>query len=343
MERKKSNIFQYLDKALLTSSLCALGILAACSSATHEPKDANEANMMRVAAQMHTTGDDEGAAQLYQRIAKEDPDNLDAHKGLAELFEAHGDFTSAAGQYHALVKLQPDEGEWHRSYGRVLIKLNRPSEAKEQYAAALDISSDDIKARNGLGIALDYLGNHGAAQEQYKKALDQKSDDLPTISNLGHSYVLSGRYNEAIKLLEPLSHKPGTPPALRQNLAEAYALAGMDVDAQRMAQMDLPPDEVAKNMAFYRAERAKLASPATLYADLGSFTTSDLAHGRVEKLKQQFAKDVTKLTFEVVPEVKEIGGTPEFFIHVRGFGKPAAVATFCEKLKKEDVFCKVGS
>jgi Flp pilus assembly protein TadD len=344
MANGKNNIFQCLGRTSLAGLILAVGLLAGCANGSDQTKDtdASISNMVRVAAQMRTSGDDEGAAQLYQRVLQRDSGDVDAHKGLAELFEAHDDYASAAGQYHELVKLKSDDGEFRRAYGRVLIKLDRPAEAKEQYAAALDIDSDDIGARNGLGVACDYLGDHAGAQEQYKKALDQKSGDLPTLSNLAHSYVLGGHYDEAIKLLEPEARNPHAPPALRQNLAEAYALAGMDADAERVSRMDLPPEDVKKNMAFYHAERAKLTLPMAVYADLGSFSTPDLAEARAAKLKQQFAKDDTKLVFEVVPQVKEQGGTPEFFIHVRGFSKTSAAEAFCGQLKKQDVFCKTG-
>jgi Flp pilus assembly protein TadD len=347
MIREKIIKNQYVNRILpLTATALLTVLLAGCADSMDQTKDidANTSNMVRVATQMHAQGDDEGAAQFYQRALQRNPNDIEAHKGLAELLEAHGDVASAAGQYHALVELDSDNADYLRSYGRVLIKLNRPTEAKDQYEAALRIDSDDIKARNGLGISLDYLGNHAAAQEQYKQALDQNANDLPSLSNLAHSYVLSGHYDEAIRLLEPQCRNSGAPPALRQNLAEAYALAGMDVDAERVARMDLSPEDVKKNMDFYHAERARLLpAGAVVYADLGGFATPDLAQARADVLKEQFARDVVHLTFEVTPEVKKEGGTPEFFIHVRGFNKISAAKAFCEKLRKQEIFCKVVS
>ncbi|MGL1204029.1 hypothetical protein ACSTK0_23920, partial [Vibrio parahaemolyticus] len=84
-----------------------------------------------------------------------------------------------------------------------------------------------------------------------KQALDEKSNDLTTIGNLGHSYVLAGAYDQAIAVLEPHQNDKAATPAFRQNLAEAYAMAGMDVDAARLARRDLPPEQIKHNLAYY--------------------------------------------------------------------------------------------
>ncbi|HUY69389.1 MAG TPA: tetratricopeptide repeat protein [Alphaproteobacteria bacterium] len=334
-------------------ALPAVGVLmlaalltAGCADSLDQTRDLHAplSNMVRVAMQMQKQGDEEGAAEFYRRALQENPDDVMARKGLAEIFVAHKDYVSAAGQYHALVQLRPGISEFRCAYGGVLLRLNRPSEARTQYEAALGENPGDLKARDGLGVALDYMGRHRAAREQYKKVLDRKADDYAALSNLAHSYVLSGLYRDAIRILEPVYRKPAAPAALRANLAEAYVLAGMDVDAERVAAMDMPPDEVKRNIAFYRAERLKLLPPTeAFYADLGSFGTPALAKRRAARLHRRFAHAAGKLDFEVVPMVAKEGGTPTFFVRVRGFANASDAAAFCGTLMKQDVFCKVGS
>src|SRR5262249_39817998 len=153
---------------------------------------------------------------------------------------------NAAEQYRILTTLDATNADFWRSYGRLLIKLDRPADAKVPYENALKINSDDTRALNGLGITLDLLGDHAGAAARYKAALELQPDNFITISNLGRCYVLSGDYKEAIQTLEPYYQNSQAPVVLRQNLAEAYSRAGMDVDAERVLKMDLPPEDVKR-------------------------------------------------------------------------------------------------
>jgi len=62
---------------------------------------------------------------------------------------------------------------------------------------------------------------------------------------------------------------------LRQNLAEAYGMNGMFVDAERMARKDLKPEEIKRNLAYYRTHHAAASPAATFYADMVPTPLSD--------------------------------------------------------------------
>jgi Flp pilus assembly protein TadD len=322
----------------------ALLLLAGCADAfdqTNGDLNSPVGGTLRIADQLRAQGDNEGALQFYARAVQQAPSDAVAHRKLADALEAQGDAADAADQYKALVKIVPDNIDDLCAYGRVLIELNRPSEAKEQYEAALKIDEDNTRALNGLGIAFDVLGDHAAAQANYKVALEQKPDDLGVVNNLGHSYMLSGAYDEAIKLLEPQAQDPAAPLTLRQNLAEAYGMSGMEVDAERVLKsMDLPPDQLKKELARYQAARGKTL-PERLYADLGDFSTPDLAAARNDSIKKQFTGATEQLTLAITPDVEEEGGTPTFHAEASGFADAVAAKAFCETLKKGGAFCKV--
>ena len=194
----------------------------------------------------------------------------------------------------------------------------------------------DSKALNGLGISLDYLNEHAAAQAVYREALDSNAGDITTLANLGHSYVLSGAWDEAIKLLEPHLNDKDTTRAFRQNLAEAYGMAGMDADAERVMRMDLPPEQVKRNLAYYRSHRAKLTSGLALTADLGSYPTAEMAEANAEDIKVQFPDDVAGLTSlrKCCRRSNPSAVRPSFIIRASGFEKTSKLRGFCAKLKK---------
>ena len=340
MSDKITKHFQYVNRLWLVP-LLALAVSGCADSLDQTNGDISSpaTGLVRIGDQLRAEGDNESALQFYANAVSRAPDDAFARKRFADALAAYGDDARAAEQYGALVKLEPGNVDMRCTYGRLLIKLNQPAEAKQQYETVLNNDADNVRALNGLGIALDLLGDHAAAQEKYKTALEQKPDDTATINNLGHSYVMGGAYEPAIKLLEPQGQNPVSSPTLRRNLADAYGMVGMDLDAERLLKIDLPPDQVKKVLAHYKMLHAQGAAPA-LYADLGAFSTANLADAHNQKIAAQFAKEVEKLAFEVVPEVDEEGGTPIFFARIGGFEQAAELKNFCAKLKKSGEFCK---
>jgi Flp pilus assembly protein TadD len=337
MNPKKSFCYQVLR----LSSVLFLGLMASCADSFDQASEkditSSSAGLVHLGDQMHAGGDDQGAMEFYARAIQHAPGDEDAHQKLAALLETHGDTKDAAEQYRILTTLAPDNIDYHRAYGRALIILGQPADAEKQYEAALAIDSSDVRALNGLGVALDLIGDHAGAQDKYKHALEEKPDDMATINNLGHSYVLAGSYDDAIQLLEPHEADPAAPATLRENLAEAYGMNNMMVDAERVMRKDLTPEQLKKKLARFRAAREKTALP--IFANLGAFATADLAKARLDRLKEQFTAAIGQLDLEVVPEVDEEGGTPTFFVRAAGFKNTADAHAFCKTLKKDGAFC----
>ena len=288
-------------------------------------------------------GDDAGAADFYQRALQRYPDDALTHAKLATILETHGNLVDAASHYAEAVRLKVDNADVYRNYGRLLIKLNRPEDARPLYETAIKKDSSDVKAYNGMGVALDMLGDHAAAQKVYKNALGDHPEDMSLLNNLAHSYVLSENFGEAIKLLEPYAEDAKATPAMRQNLAEAYGMAGMDADAERVAKRDLKPSQVKRNLAAYRERRKHLEVISGYYADLGQYPTKGMVDARVAYLKSDMAADMDGLVIDDSLRVNNIGGTPSFALRITGFARAERATSFCEKLMKIEQDCKVVS
>lgn len=323
-------------------TLCALlPVVAACSSSMPDTDDLDSsgAGMARLGLQLQKKGEIGGAIDFYRRALAKDPKNIMAIRGLSSTLEQFGDKPAAAAALREGVGALPKNGELRRSYGRLLIALDEPAEAVKQFEKALDIDSDDLKARNGLGIALDYLGEHAKAQKQYEKVLREEKNNLPTVNNLAYSYILTRRYDKAMALLEPHVNNPAATAAMRQNLALAYGLAGMEADAERIARMDLPADKVAANMDYYRRQRAELAVSNAPYAELGTYATEGMALAQIERLRPQIEQTGGKIKPVVLPEVAAPGGTPRFAVRMMGCSRPDDVTKLCATLAQSGIPC----
>ncbi|MDD3182806.1 MAG: tetratricopeptide repeat protein [Alphaproteobacteria bacterium] len=321
------------------SFLVLLSLSACFMPKESEEFDSPAAGMARLGNHMREKGEIGAAIDFYRRALANDSKSPMAIKGLAGVLEQWGDKQAAADVYRNGVVSRPDDAEIRRNYGRLLISLEQPAEAKRQFDAALDIDDDDLKAQSGLGVALDYLGEHTKAQKQYEKVLDAEPKNLATLNNLAYSYILSHRYDQAIKLLEPQLNNVAATAAMRQNLALAYGMAGMDVDAERVARMDLSPDKVKANMDYYRRQRAEVAVTTTPYAELGTYATEAMAVGQIERMRGQIEKSGGDLKPVVVPQVATPGGTPRFTVRMMGCSRPDDVSRLCETLAKSNIPC----
>ncbi len=324
----------------LAALLVLLPVLAACGTPSElDDYDSPGAGMARLGRHMQEKGEVGGAIDFYRRALIQDPKNPMAIKGLAGVLEQWGDKKAAADVLRQGVSARPKDGELRRSYGKLLIALDEPMEARRQFEAALEVDNGDVKARTGLGVALDYLGEHLKAQKEYERALREEPENLATINNLAYSYILAKRYDRAMKLLEPHANKPSATAALRQNLALAYGLAGMDADAERIARMDLSPEKVAANMNYYRRQRAEMKLDKTPYAELGTYATEAMAIAQIEKLQEDVKKTGGNLKPVVLPEVASPGGTPRFAVRMMGCSKPSDVSRLCDTLAKSGIPC----
>ncbi len=323
-----------------TALLVLLPLMVACGSPS-ELDDYNSpgAGMARLGRHMQEKGEIGGAIDFYRRALAKDPQNIMAIKGLAAVLDQWGDKEGSASVYAEGVGARPEDGALRREYGKLLIALERPAEAKKQFEAAIDIDDDDAKAQTGLGVSLDYLGDHLKAQKAYEKALRLEPGNLATINNLAYSYILSKRYDRAMKLLEPHHNKPAATAALRQNLALAYGLAGMDADAERVARMDLSPEKVAANMNYYRRQRAEMKLDKAPYAELGTYATEAMAIAQIKRLQDDVDRVGGNLKPVVLPEVASPGGTPRFAVRMMGCSKPSDISRLCATLAKSGIPC----
>lgn len=326
-----------LTSTLFLSSMTVLA-LAACSIPT-EPEGVGEQGMTNIAIRMQQQGDDEGASDFYQRALQHKPDDRLALRNLAALLEAHGNYADAEHYEATLLRYAPDDKEAGYTDGRLLLRLGRPAEARDLYQKILNDDRHDVKAQNGLGVALDYLGQHEEAENQYRVALEREPDNLVTLNNLAHSYVLVGRYDDAIALLEPHAADKAATPALRQNLAEAYGMVGMYVDAERLARVDLKPLDVKRNLAWYRARRAKLAPEPKFVADLGSYPTNDIADATAENARAALGDTNPAIALSIKPQVQTIGGTPSFTLRATGFTNASSLKSFCDLMVNSGISC----
>ncbi len=204
-----------------------------------------------LASAAERSGDLVSAQKYYGQLIADGLASENTYERRGEILLELGLPQEADAVFAAALKAGFDSVPIRRGYGRALAWLSQPAAALVQYDAVLARNPVDVKAMNGRGVALDMLGRQDAAQAQYRLAMAQAPGDLAVQNNLAMSYALSGRIGEAVAILERINASGASTVQHRQNLALLYGVLGKTDKAQALASQDLPPEDVARNMAAY--------------------------------------------------------------------------------------------
>src|SRR5471030_3326155 len=194
---------------------------------------------MQTALEHHRAGRLAEAAQIYQRILEQDPNQPDALHLMGNAACQLGDAALDVGSTSA-----------HFGIGNTLQAMGQPQPALDSFATALELNPDLIEARFNLANLEKSLGHHEAAIAHYRTAIAQRPDFADAHHNLGSALQALGRFDEALASYRlALSAKL---PETHNNIANILAGRGQFEPAlahYRQA-LDIKPDyaEASNNM-----------------------------------------------------------------------------------------------
>lgn len=242
-------------------------LLAGCGGAPHgpvpatpagttvEPGRAEAESLLRLADTALRSGDPSAAAGMFERALFLDSGNAAAAVGLGDALLALGRYREAADAFERALATLPDLAEAHYGYARAMIAIRRPDAAVGHLEAVIAREPTNVRARNALGVAYDLQGRHELAAAAYHAALALEPNATALRNNLGLSLALAGKFDDALAVLRPLVDGAGSTRRTRQNLALVHGLMGQFATAERLSRIDLGPEEVRGNLAYFAALR----------------------------------------------------------------------------------------
>jgi len=247
-----------LTTMLVTGVLIAGGCMASREVTTANPARKTAAvqshegsSLQFLADAMAAQGKYDAAIPLYRRAHTLHPRSAGPLFGLGTSLAALGANSEAAEALQAAHDRSEKDPAITAKLADVYMAMNRPELALPLYEQALVRDPSNAAALNGKAVALDATGDHSGAQTAYEAGLAAHPDNLKLESNLGLSLALNGNSGEAVQMLEDVATDPKAGPSERQNLALAYALAGRDDDASKIASIDFDPVTVDENLAYF--------------------------------------------------------------------------------------------
>jgi tetratricopeptide (TPR) repeat protein len=249
------------------SVLLALGaiLLAGCETTTSVQLDPLNINgrdgtsgkplsydtLMRVGAAAHAAGDLATAIGIYRRAAAAVPGAAAPLVAAGNTLLEMAQFNEAIVAYNSALARNDHDPEALRGLVRAYLMTGKPELAGKPLAVAYRETPNDPKLLELIGVTDDLAGQHGPAQARYRRGLELLPHDPGLSIDLALSLAITGNYPEAIAVLRPIATAPSASPRERQTLALIYGLAGDRDAAAHFASLDLGPQAVERNLAYY--------------------------------------------------------------------------------------------
>lgn len=131
----------------------------------------NRDGLLGMAAVASVSGDDSGAAGLYQRLLELNPQDSVARAALFNL-GLDPDVGRSVADLKSMLAEEPEAAHLHFSLGNAFAQQERWAEAQDAYFSAVRYDSTNPDYAFNLAVSLDHLRQTQAASQYYRQALE---------------------------------------------------------------------------------------------------------------------------------------------------------------------------
>lgn len=153
-------------------------------------------------------GDPTNALSTYRKISELDPNSINVHVKLADLYSQNNQTAEALKEYDRV--------------GRMLLKRGMLDEAVQVFRKALKIDSSNVALAESLVATLVEARDFDNSIQILQSSLESNPDHPKLLALLGRSYIAKGDLNTAKSTVGRGVQKNPADPALREVLSEIY-------------------------------------------------------------------------------------------------------------------------
>ncbi|MHC4994977.1 MAG: tetratricopeptide repeat protein [Planctomycetota bacterium] len=189
--------------------------------------DHQAAELTELGATLVEEGNLENALRAFERALERDPNHVDAHVGVGDVYHQRGDFNVAADSYRQARDLNPSHYPANYKLGLMYHLLNRLQEAIESYLAALKLNPNSFEANFNLATAYLQTGQTTVALPYAERAVNLGAREAEpetlqaAFANLGAIYSSLGRHDDAVRSYLSAADQGELPPPIAGNLVNA--------------------------------------------------------------------------------------------------------------------------
>lgn len=211
-------------------------------------------------------------AAFWAAEVEADGRDVEALVSLAQALRQLGRGDEAADAAGRALIVAPDDVDALLEAARAQIARGQGFYAIEPAQRAATLAPRDWRPASLLGVAMEQAQRDDEALTWHQRALQLAPGEPSAISNLAMYHATHGDLPRAEQMLRTAAASPKADARVRQNLALVIGLQGRMGEAEQLARRDLPPEQVANNLAWLKAatERAPTAQGRSWDAMRGS-------------------------------------------------------------------------
>lgn len=138
------------------------------------------------------------ASNLFRKILKIDPQNIDALHGLGLCYAQREYYDKAIKWVSKAIKLAPTVPGFHNNLGNIYKKIEKTDLALRHYREALRLKTPYPDAHNNLGSLLLQMGKIKEATEELESAVQSAPEKINAHYNLACCYAKQDRFQDAL-------------------------------------------------------------------------------------------------------------------------------------------------
>ncbi len=228
----------------------------------------------------HQQGHLDQAADLYEQVLLQQPDNVAALQLLGALRGQQGRHAEAIRLTQAALNLKPDDFGTLSNYASVLMAAGRHDDALTQLDRALSIKPDFFEAIYNRAVTLAQLKRFAESVASYDKALGLRPNSPHVFYNRGISQAALGWWKDAVASYDRAI-------ALHPKFSAAFDNRGNALRA--MGEFEQALESYDKALALAPRDFRALYNRAIMLSDMGRFEDAAASYQQSLALQPQFA------------------------------------------------------
>lgn len=196
------------------------------------------ADRLRKGVQFEAEGRLEESIAEHLRALELNPQYLQVHINLIQLYGRTRQAAKAEEHYRAAIALNPNLAEAHYNFGVALTEQKRFAEAAKLFRLAIEANPQFAEAHLNYGGSLEAQQQYDDAAKHYRLAVESKPNFRQAHFQLARMLIFKNRLPEAIEQLrQTLLPEDAETPRFTYALAAAYARAGDKTNAVKFARI----------------------------------------------------------------------------------------------------------
>ena len=172
--------------------------------------------------------------EQYEQALANDPDLVQAHLNLINLYTQTGQGDQAERHYRRVMSLNPNIADAHYSYAALQFQRGQRAESEAALLQALEINPAHYEARFSLGVLYEAQGRSGEAIRQHELALTHRPNGVGAHVRLGRLLLRQGEVTRGLASIEAgLTPESSETPVFMYELADFHARLGRGDQAEQ--------------------------------------------------------------------------------------------------------------